>query len=75
LEFGELIAIDAQTRNESCGCHFREEYQTPDNEALRNDQDFAHVAVFEYQGDTKDPIRHKEDLHFENVKPSQRSYK
>ncbi|TVQ76326.1 MAG: fumarate reductase/succinate dehydrogenase flavoprotein subunit [Bradymonadales bacterium] len=75
LEFGELIAKDAETREESCGCHFREEYQTPENEALRNDDAFAHVAAFEYQGEDKEALRHQEALVFENVKPSQRSYK
>jgi len=75
LEFGEIVAQDAQTRDESCGGHFREESQTPDNEARRDDENFSHVAVFEHQGDGKEAIRHKEDLHFEYVKPSQRSYK
>jgi succinate dehydrogenase / fumarate reductase flavoprotein subunit len=75
LEFGELMCMDALTRNESCGGHFREEYQTPDGEALRNDDDFAHVAAWEYQGANKAPVRHVEPLIYENVKLSTRSYK
>lgn len=75
LEFGEIVAQDANTRDESCGCHFREEYQTPENEAKRDDENFSHVAVFEYQGENKTAVRHQEELKFENVKPSQRSYK
>lgn len=75
LEFGELVARDALMREESCGCHFREEYQTPENEPLRNDEKFSHVAVFEYQGENKEPVRHTEALEFSEVKPTQRSYK
>jgi succinate dehydrogenase / fumarate reductase flavoprotein subunit len=75
LEFGELMCMDALTRNESCGGHFREEYQTPDGEALRNDDEFAHVAAWEYQGANKAPVRHVEPLIYENVKLSTRSYK
>jgi len=75
LEFGEIVAQDAHTRDESCGCHFREEFQTPENEARRDDTKFSHVAVFEFQGENKPALRHQEDLVFENVKPSQRSYK
>jgi succinate dehydrogenase / fumarate reductase flavoprotein subunit len=75
LEFGELMCMDALTRNESCGGHFREEYQTPDGEALRNDDEFAHVAAWEYQGTNKAPVRHVEPLVYENVKLSTRSYK
>ena len=75
LEFGELMCMDALTRNESCGGHFREEYQTPDGEALRNDDEFAHVAAWEYQGADKAPVRHVEPLIYENVKLSTRSYK
>jgi succinate dehydrogenase / fumarate reductase flavoprotein subunit len=67
--------MDALTRNESCGGHFREEYQTPDGEALRNDDEFAHVAAWEYQGTNKAPVRHVEPLVYENVKLSTRSYK
>jgi succinate dehydrogenase / fumarate reductase flavoprotein subunit len=75
LEFAELLALDALTRRESCGGHFREEFQTPDGEALRNDDQFAHAAAWEYGGDGKPPVRHVEPLEFEYAKPSQRSYK
>ncbi len=75
LELGELMAIDALHRNESCGGHFREEYQTPDGEALRDDKNFAYVAAWEYKGDGKEPELHKEPLEFEYVKPTTRSYK
>ncbi len=75
LEFGELIARDALERRESCGAHFREEWQTENGEALRDDENFAHVAAWEYQGPDKEPVRHKEELVFENVKPTMRSYK
>jgi succinate dehydrogenase / fumarate reductase flavoprotein subunit len=75
LDFGELLCRDALTRNESCGGHFREEYQTADGEATRNDEDFSHAAVWEYKGDGETPTRHKEDLEFENVKLAVRSYK
>jgi len=75
LELGELMALDALERRESCGGHFREEYQTPDNEARRDDEAFAHVAAWEYAGDGRMPIRNVEPLEFEYVKPSQRSYK
>ena len=75
LEFGELLALDALHRTESCGGHFREESQTPDGEALRDDEKFAYVAAWEFQGVGKPPELHKEGLVFEYVKPSQRSYK
>jgi succinate dehydrogenase / fumarate reductase flavoprotein subunit len=75
LEFGELLVRDALAREESCGGHFREEYQTPDGEALRDDEHFAHVAAWEYQGEGKTPLRHQEPLTFENVKLATRSYK
>lgn len=75
LELGELMARDALTREESCGGHFREEFQTPDNEALRNDNDFCHVAVWEHKGDQAEPIRHTEPLKFEFVKIAARNYK
>jgi succinate dehydrogenase / fumarate reductase flavoprotein subunit len=75
FELGELMAIDALHRKESCGGHFREEYQTEESEALRNDEDYSHVAAWEYAGDQNAPILHKEPLTFEYVKPSQRSYK
>jgi len=75
LEFGELMCLDALHRNESCGGHFREEYQTPDGEALRDDSNFSYVAAWEYAGPGKQPILSKEPLTFEYVHPSQRSYK
>ncbi len=75
LELGELMIDDALNRNESCGGHFREEYQTPEGEALRDDENFAYVAAWEYKGDGKEEQLHKEELVFENVKLTQRSYK
>ena len=75
LELGELFAKDALHRNESCGGHFREEYQTPDGEAQRDDENFAYVAAWEYKGKPSDAVLHKEELKFENVKLVQRSYK
>ncbi len=75
LEFGELLCRDALERSESCGCHFREEFQTEEGEAKRNDTDFAHVAVWEYAGENKASIRHQEPLQFDNVHLAQRSYK
>jgi succinate dehydrogenase / fumarate reductase flavoprotein subunit len=75
LELGELIAEDALQRKESCGGHFREESQTEENEAKRDDENFTHVAAWEYSGDDKPEVLHKEQLQFEFVKPSQRSYK
>ena len=75
FELGELMAIDALHRQESCGGHFREEYQTPEGEALRNDKKFAYAAAWEYTGDLDAPKLNKEPLAFEYVKPSQRSYK
>lgn len=75
LEFGELMCLDALARNESCGGHFREEYQTPDGEAQRNDADYAHVAAWEYQGYGQTPKRHIEPLAYEEVKLATRSYK
>jgi succinate dehydrogenase / fumarate reductase flavoprotein subunit len=75
LEFAELLALDALHRTESCGGHFREESQTPDGEALRDDDHFAYVAAWEFQGVGKPSVLHKEPLAFEYVKPSQRSYK
>jgi succinate dehydrogenase / fumarate reductase flavoprotein subunit len=75
IELGELMVRDALNRNESCGGHFREEYQTPEGEALRNDNDYAYVAAWEYKGENAEPALHKEDLVFENVKLTQRSYK
>jgi succinate dehydrogenase / fumarate reductase, flavoprotein subunit len=75
LELGELFAKDALHRNESCGGHFREEYQTPDGEAQRDDENFAYVAAWEYKGNPSDAVLHKEPLVFDNVKLVQRSYK
>jgi succinate dehydrogenase / fumarate reductase flavoprotein subunit len=75
LELGELFAKDALHRNESCGGHFREEYQTTDGEAQRDDENFAYVAAWEYKGNPSDAVLHKEPLSFENVKLVQRSYK
>jgi succinate dehydrogenase / fumarate reductase, flavoprotein subunit len=75
MEMGELIVRDALNREESCGCHLREEYQTEENEAKRNDGLFSYVAAWEFKGVGSPPLLHKEPLHFENAKPSQRSYK
>jgi succinate dehydrogenase / fumarate reductase flavoprotein subunit len=75
LEFAELLTLDALHRRESCGGHFREESQTPDGEALRDDEHFTYVGAWEFQGVGKEPTLHKEPLTFEYVKPSQRSYK
>ena len=75
LEFAEVLTLDALHRTESCGGHFREESQTPDGEALRDDEHFSYVAAWEFQGVGKPPTLHKEPLIFEYVKPSQRSYK
>jgi succinate dehydrogenase / fumarate reductase, flavoprotein subunit len=75
LELGELICRDALDREESCGGHFREEYQTPDGEAKRDDEHFAYVAAWEYTGDLQHPRLHKEPLDFEYVHLAQRSYK
>ena len=66
---------DALAREESCGCHLREESQTEESEALRDDDNYSHVSVWEYKGDGQAPDMHKEQLVFENVTPSQRSYK
>jgi len=74
LELGELMCIDALNRNESCGGHFREEYQTEDGEALRQDDPYMYVAAWEYKGDSQYEM-HKEELNYEVVHPSQRSYK
>ncbi|HZQ86696.1 MAG TPA: fumarate reductase/succinate dehydrogenase flavoprotein subunit [Acidimicrobiales bacterium] len=75
FELAELMCIDALHRNESCGGHFREEYQTDDNEAQRDDEHYAYVAAWEYTGTGTPPVLHKEPLHFEYVHPAQRSYK
>jgi succinate dehydrogenase / fumarate reductase flavoprotein subunit len=75
LEFAELLALDALERRESCGGHFRTEFQTPDGEAKRDDEHFAHVAAWQYAGPGKTPILTKEPLAFEEVHMSTRSYK
>ena len=75
LEFGELMCHDALYRDESCGGHFREEHQSAEGEAMRNDEDFAHGAIWEYQGVDTKPNLHKEQLEFPNVKLTTRSYK
>ena len=75
LELGELMAIDALERRESCGGHFRDEFQYPDGEALRDDENCAHVAAWQYNGDGKPETMVKEPLSFEDVKPTKRSYK
>jgi succinate dehydrogenase / fumarate reductase flavoprotein subunit len=75
LEFGELVAIDALARDESCGCHFREEHQTSDGEALRDDERFAHVAAWEWHGASRAPTMHTEPLQFESVALAQRNYR
>jgi succinate dehydrogenase / fumarate reductase flavoprotein subunit len=75
LEFAELMVRDALDRTESCGGHFREESQTPEGEALRDDEKFSFVSAWEWKGDGSPPQRHEEPLRFEWCKPSQRSYK
>jgi len=75
LEFGEMMCMDALRRDESCGGHFREEFQTEEGEALRDDDNFSHVAAWEYTDDDNEPNRHQEELDFEYVKLTQRSYK
>ena len=84
LELGELFAKDALERNESCGGHFREEYQTPDGEALRDDKNYAYVAAWQYTGNPKEVVNtynpseevmHKEPLVFKDIELKQRNYK
>ena len=75
LDFGELLCRDALERNESCGGHFREEHQTEEGEAVRDDENFAHAAVWGFEGDGKTPTRHQEKLTYDNVKLAVRSYK
>jgi succinate dehydrogenase / fumarate reductase flavoprotein subunit len=74
LEFGELMALDALAREESCGGHFREEHQTADGEAQRDDENFSYVAAWEWAGENTKPVLHKEALEFNYVHPTQRSY-
>jgi succinate dehydrogenase / fumarate reductase flavoprotein subunit len=75
LEFAELLTRDALERDESCGAHFRVEHQTPDGEALRDDERFSYVSAWEYKGADREPELHKEPLTFENIKLATRSYK
>ena len=75
IEIGELMARDALHREESCGGHFREEFQTEEGEAVRNDDGFMHVAAWEYKGENNEPVLQKEPLNFENVKVQVRNYK
>ncbi len=75
IELGQLMCIDALERNESCGGHFREEYQTPEGEAQRDDENCAYVSAWEFKGEDAEPVLNKEPLSFEYVKPAQRSYK
>ena len=75
LEFGDLIAQDALHREESCGSHFRVEHQTPDNEALRDDERFSYAAAWEHRGVGTDARLHREDLTFDVAHPTARSYK
>ena len=75
FEIGELMCYDALTRNESCGAHFREEYQTPDGEALRNDADFQFISAWGWKGEEQEPELVKEPLVFEEIQPVVRSYK
>ena len=75
LELGELMCRDALIRDESCGCHLREEHQGEDGEPIRDDDHFAHVAVYEYQGPDAEPIRHIEQLEFNEIHPKKRSYR
>jgi len=75
MEFAELMCVDALQREESCGGHFREEYQTPDGEARRDDERFSHVAAWEWTGEATAPRLHQEPLAFEYVHLAQRSYR
>jgi succinate dehydrogenase / fumarate reductase flavoprotein subunit len=75
MEFAELLVVDALSRQESCGGHFNEAFQTEENEARRDDQNFCHAAAWEFTGEGRDPNLHKEPLTFENVQLTQRSYK
>jgi succinate dehydrogenase / fumarate reductase flavoprotein subunit len=75
LELAELMCLDALQRDESCGCHFRAEHRTAEGEALRRDEEFSYVSAWEYQGPDREPVLHKEELQFEFVQPTQRSYK
>ena len=75
IELGELMIVDAKDRDESCGGHFREEFQTPEGEAVRNDEDYAYVSAWEWSDINQEPTLHKEELVFEEVELKTRSYK
>jgi succinate dehydrogenase / fumarate reductase flavoprotein subunit len=76
IELGQLMAVDALHRNESCGGHFREEYQDAEGETLRDDENFKYVAAWEYKGmDAKQSVLHKEELKYEAIKIAARNYK
>jgi succinate dehydrogenase / fumarate reductase flavoprotein subunit len=75
LELGELMAVDALTREESCGGHFREEYQTEEGEAVRNDKDYMFVSAWEFKGVDQEPVLHKEALNYEYIEVKTRNYK
>ena len=75
LELGELMCRDALAREESCGCHLRQEYQTDEGEAQRNDEQFCHVTAWQYEGQDTEPAEHREALNFEAVELAERSYK
>jgi succinate dehydrogenase / fumarate reductase flavoprotein subunit len=75
FEIGELMCYDALTRNESCGAHFREEYQTPDGEAMRNDAEYQFISAWAWTGENGEPELIKEPLIFEEIQPTVRSYK
>jgi len=75
LEFAETMVLDALERKESCGCHLREESQTEEHEAKRDDEHYSHVTIWEHSGEDQRPVSHQEPLEFEAVTPSQRSYK
>ena len=75
IELGELMIYDALDREESCGGHFREEHQTPEGEALRDDKNYTFVSAWEFNGEDEKPHLHKEDLDYQEVTPTQRSYK
>ena len=75
IDFGELLCRDALDRDESCGGHFRVEHQTQEGEAKRDDENFAHVSVWEHQGEGKEPIKHQEPLNYESISLATRSYK
>ena len=75
IELGELMIYDALDREESCGGHFREEHQTPEGEALRDDKNYTFVSAWEFKGEDEKPQLYKEDLNYQEVTPTQRSYK